>query len=156
MRSESANAFFQCPRRMLMMKTPQNIARGRRSSRGFTLIEVLVAILLFSFGLLGLVSIHAKTIQFSNSAEDTNRAALLASNAAALMIGSQTVTLSPAVLTAWQAQVSNPALSGLPNGVGTITPSGNSADILITWQSPNAASGAANAVNRYQTQFIIP
>ncbi len=129
---------------------------SRRSSRGFTLIEVLVAILLFSVGLLGLVGIHAKTIQFSVSAEDTNRAALLASNIAAKMMGAQTVSLPSADVAQWQARVSDAAVSGLPNGTGTITVNGNSADILITWQSPNVATGSANAINQYRTQFILP
>ena len=51
---------------------------SRRRQAGMSLIEVLTAVLIFSIGILGLVGLHARATQFSVSAEDTNRAALLA------------------------------------------------------------------------------
>ena len=126
---------------------------------GMTLIEVLVAILIFSFGLLGFVGLQARAIQFSTSAEDSNRAALLANEIAAAAELTGTVTLPPATINAWQARVSDPSASGagLPNGVGTYTQvSPNSASITIQWRAPQAASGAANSVNQYVTQVILP
>jgi type IV pilus assembly protein PilV len=50
----------------------------RRRSRGFTLLETLVALLVFSVGLLGIVALQARSIQLSVDGEDRNRAALLA------------------------------------------------------------------------------
>ena len=127
----------------------------RLPQRGMTLIEVLVAILIFSFGLVGLVALQARALQYSTSAEDTNRAALLASEAAALMTLKDTISLNTSDLQAWQARVATPASGGLPNGVGTISTASGTATLSITWRSPNAASGAANADNKYVTQFRL-
>jgi len=127
----------------------------RLMQRGMTLIEVLVAILIFSFGLVGLVALQARALQYSTSAEDTNRAALLASEAAALMTLKDTLSLSASDLQAWQARVATPASGGLPNGVGDIATGSGTATLTITWRSPNAASGAANADNKYVTQFKL-
>jgi len=127
----------------------------RPTQRGMTLIEVLVAILIFSFGLVGLVALQARALQYSTSAEDTNRAALLASEAAALMTLNDTLSLSTSDLQAWQARVATPASGGLPNGVGDITTASGTATLTITWRAPRAASGAANADNKYITQFKL-
>jgi type IV pilus assembly protein PilV len=122
-----------------------------------TLIEVLVAILIFSFGLLGFVGLQARAIQFSVSAEDSNRAALLANEIASTMELAQTVNLPPTTVSAWQARVSDPTGAGLANGTGTVTAvTANTATVTITWQATSAASGAANSVNRYTTQVVLP
>lgn len=123
---------------------------------GVMLIEALVCILILSFGLLGLVSLQARAIQYSVSAEDSNRAALLANEIASTMQASQTVSLSTTVTNAWKARVGNPAGSGLPNGQGAIATSGNVATITITWRATSATAGAANSVNRYVTHVILP
>jgi len=127
----------------------------RLAQGGMTLIEVLVAILIFSFGLVGLVALQARALQYSTSAEDANRAALLASEATAQMTLSDTISLSTNDLQAWQAKVATPASGGLPNGVGTISTTSGLATLTITWRAPTAASGAANADNKYVTQFKL-
>ena len=126
---------------------------GRPLQRGMTLIEVLVAILIFSFGLVGLVALQARALQYSTSAEDTNRAALLASEAAALMTLNDVTTLATSDLQAWQARVATPASGGLPNGVGAISTTAGMNTVSITWHATNAASGAAD--NKYVTQFKL-
>lgn len=47
------------------------------------MIEVLVSLLIFSFGLLGMAGMLARSLTISIDAEDRNRAALLAAIAAA-------------------------------------------------------------------------
>ena len=124
---------------------------------GMTLIEVLVAILIFSFGLLGFVGLQARAIQFSTSAEDSNRAALLANEIAAAAELTGGVTLPVATVDAWKARVSAAGGAGLPNGVGTYTQtSPKTASITISWRAPQAAIGSANSVNQYVTQVIVP
>lgn len=125
-----------------------------RAQRGMSLLEVLVSVLIFSFGLLGLLALQTRATQFSVSAEDTNRAALLAHELGSEMWAQRTVNLSPAALTAWRTRVQNPQADGLPDGRGDVTINGNVAEITISWRPPRAASTAENR-NRYTTQVIV-
>ncbi len=130
---------------------------------GFTLLEVLVAILLFSIGVLGLVGLQARATQVSIAAEDTNRAALLASEMATLMWNRGTVVIATtdAERVAWEARVAAPIDGGLPNGAGAITtlPVGattpREAEITITWNAQGAVPGAP-VQNRYTTTVVMP
>jgi len=141
------------------MKQPVS-TQARSAQTGMTLIEVLVAILIFSFGLIGLIGLQARALQFSTSAEDTSRAALLANEIAASIttttISGTAVSVSASAAAAWQTRAADPQSGGLPNGAVAIAASGNSASITITWTPPSAASGAANATNQYVTQVVVP
>lgn len=111
-----------------------------RRQRGFSLIEVLVSVLLLSLGVLGLIGLQARTMEMSGEAEDRNRAALLADDAASMMWMLRSVTLDSARLTAWQANVA----AQLPNGSGTVAAvAGRTgvADVTVTWRPPVRASG---------------
>ncbi len=127
--------------------------------RGSSLLEVLVAILIFSFGLLGLLALQARASQYSVSAEDTNRAALLAGELSASMWAARTVQLPQADIDAWNTRVASPTGGGLPSGIGTVTVTGTGsgavAEIVITWLPTRAASSVTNR-NRYATQVVIP
>jgi type IV pilus assembly protein PilV len=128
-------------------------AGGGLFRRGVSLIEVLIVIVLFSFGLLGLVGMQARAVQASMSAEDSQRAALLANDLASTMWGAGTITLDAAVVAAWQAVVANPAVRGLPEGTGTVTINGNVARITVSWRPPSLAAGSTH---RYMTEVLIP
>lgn len=125
-----------------------------------TLIEVLVAILIFSFGLLGFVGLQARAIQYSASAEDTNRAALLANEIGSSMLLANTVDpANPALAgtyATWRTRVADPTGVGLPNGTGTVVSTGKVATITVTWRAPSAASGTPNAINRFVTEVLLP
>lgn len=125
----------------------------RTAAAGMSLIEVLVAVLLISFGLLGLVSLQSRSAQFSVGAEDRQRAAMLAADLAASMWGARTVNLGAGVVSAWAAQVAQPANGGLPNGVGTVVVTNNVARITVQWRAPNVAAGQEN---RYVTDVLVP
>jgi type IV pilus assembly protein PilV len=129
-----------------------NSQPAARYARGMSLIEIMVAVLLISFSLLGLMALQARAVQFSVDSEDSTRAALLASELAATMWALNTVSLPAAVTTAWQAEVSNATAKGLPGGTGTVTVNGDTATILIQWQPPRLAA----ATNRYVTDIVIP
>lgn len=133
-----------------------NRPKRRPGQRGFTLIEVLVSLLIFSLGLLGLVGLQAKAVSFSNSAEDMNRAALLATELGTSMIGAQAVLLPPGVIEAWRLRVADPAVRGLPDGNATVDVLANVATITITWRPTTVMNGAANSTNQYVTQVILP
>ena len=124
----------------------------RRHQGGMSLIEVLTSLLIFSIGILGLVGLQTQAIQFSVSAEDTNRAALLADELVAKMWVER---LEPDDLKAWQEKVSNPEVGGLPNGEATVeeVEPGVITQITITWRPPKAPKGSEN---RYVTQVVNP
>ncbi len=127
----------------------------RRNNRGFSLIEMLVGILIISFGLLGLITLQARALQVSVSSEDSQRAALLASEMAALMVNTNTVNLDPALVTTWAQKVADPTNGGVPNGTGTVTVTNSTARITITWV-PVQSTGAANDTHSYITDVTIP
>lgn len=128
--------------------------RGGRAP-GFSMIEVLVAIVLISFGILGLVSLQARAVQYSVSAEDSQRAALLAGEIAATMWGANSVTLDADVVDTWAERVADASVAGLPNATGTVDvdAGGSIARITVQWRANHAATGQEN---RYVTDVVIP
>lgn len=115
---------------------------------GMSLIEVLTSLLIFSIGILGMLSLQTRATQFSTSAEDTNRAALLANEIASQMWDQKSLTVDT---TTWAARVADTQNGGLPSGTGTVTVAGGVADITITWRPPSAPAGE---VNRFVTQVM--
>lgn len=124
----------------------------RGGQRGFTLLETLVALLIFSIGVLGVVALQARTIQLSVDGEDRNRAALLADEVVATMWSRGTTSLSTAETTAWSTRVS----AALPGATATV--SAADADgvvtVSITWRPPSRAS--ADGDSSYTTKVAIP
>lgn len=143
-----------------------------RRQLGFTLLETLVALVIFSVGLLGIVALQARSVQLSVDGEDRNRAALLADEAIAALWNSVsgsgagacddamavnaggcavTVNLSTAAMTAWSTNVG----LVLPGGSGSI--SAPDADGIITvsisWRPPSRAAGDPDSV--YTTKVVI-
>jgi len=121
------------------------------------LIEVLVSILIFSFGVLGLIGLEASAVNFSIDAEDRSRAALFASDIASTMWLNGTVAVTSPQLVTWQNNIANPALpTGLPSGTVSVTATAgttNSADILITW-TPQTDKTATT--RQLTTRVILP
>jgi len=115
-----------------------------RGEAGVALLEVLVAVLLFSLGLLGLIGLQARAVSFSVDAEDRNRAAILANELVATMWLNRSTTLSTDALKAWNKRVGDPQSGGLPGGNGTVSPvgTGNAADVTITWQAPSSSTSS--------------
>jgi type IV pilus assembly protein PilV len=153
---------------MLNMKKPLSrfAALRKRIQSGMTLIEVMVAVLIFSLGLLGLVGLQSRAVQLSTVAEDSNRAALLANEIASEILfknkprgaaATTAVDLTGVGVSAWQGRVSDLTKNGLPNGSGVVTSVGNVATITITWKATNAkATGPSSLSNRYVTQVFLP
>jgi type IV pilus assembly protein PilV len=127
--------------------------RSLRQQTGFTLIEVLVVLLLFSVGLLGLVGLQAKAMQISTGGEDSTRAALLANEMASAMWAANSVTNGATTAGAWNIRVGATTAGGLPNGVGTVVVSNCVATITVAWRAPQEPVGATH---RYVTQVMIP
>ena len=119
---------------------------------GALLIEVMISILIFSFGLLGLVGLQTVSSQNSVNSQDRTTAANLANELVADMWlkNSSTPSKVAGEITAWQARVTN---SGLPSAAGTATLSGGATTIAIQWRPTARKTGESNS--KYETTVSI-
>jgi len=137
-----------------------NMQAPRKRQRGIALMETLVSILIFSFGLLGLIGLEAQAINFSVNAEDRNRAAMFANEIGSYLWINDTVSPSAAQKNTWSnnIQLSHNPTSGLNGGTVSVTPTAgvaNSADIVITWQQQSDPT-AAVVTQTLTTRITIP
>lgn len=142
-------------------------AEGRLASPGFSLIEVLVALVVFSIGLLGLARLQMAGLKSATSAATrleavnlaydvldrmrANRTPALAGRYVVAMGGSSSAGgLAQADIEAWKAALS----AGLPDGDGAIEVGNRTVTITVRWSEgwdANLADGAA--VVRLRTQL---
>ena len=123
-----------------------------------SLIEVLLALLIFSLGMLGTVGMQALAVKNSVDAEDRSRAALMANEIVSQMWMAKTLSLPTATVDAWTTRLQNPLASGLPNATGAIATATVDGvlvgTVTITWRSP--ARRSTDPVATYITQVSIP
>lgn len=130
----------------------------QRTSRGVTLIEVLVSLLLFSLSILGLVALQARATAFSIDAEDRNRAAVLANELISTMWLNGSAALPKTTIDAWKEKVKSPAAGGLnvpADADPSISPDPSTGATVITirWKAPNKTS--SDDVSQYTTSVVI-
>jgi type IV pilus assembly protein PilV len=116
------------------MKSGQTL----KSQAGVMLIEALVAILLFSVGVVAVMGMQAVSIEQVSQAKYRTDASYLADQIVGKMWLDQTNIPSYATAgytgrAAWDAVVA----STLPNGTGTIAVNGTMITITINWRLPN-------------------
>lgn len=109
------------------------------------LLEALVAILIFSAGIIGLMGLQAASIRSTSEAKYRTDAAFLANKVIAQMWVANNATLPTTFQTggagyaAWLAELSDPA-TGLPGTTAnppTIVFSGtNAVSVTVNWQRP--------------------
>lgn len=63
---------------MKQLKNPRRISFPHSRQRGFTLIEVMIAVLILAFGLLGFALLQTMNVRFTNSANQRSQATNLA------------------------------------------------------------------------------
>jgi type IV pilus assembly protein PilV len=116
---------------------------ARRRLRGAVLIEVLVSLLIFMFGVLGLVGLQASVTRSQTDSKVRADAGYLASE----MVGrlwadlthltsySGTACASTALCKEWQDKVA----ASLPRGTGAVTVDSSTGDVTvtITWTGPD-------------------
>jgi type IV pilus assembly protein PilV len=124
-----------------------------KKQSGMMLVEVLVAILLFSVGLLGLVALQTVFTQNSVNSGERTIAASLANDIVSQMLlrNSIATTAAPleADITSWQTRVTQI----LPNATGTVVSNNGVATVTITWKSPSKR--ATDNQNRLVTSIAI-
>lgn len=127
----------------------------KNQQTGMLLIEVLLSILIFSFGILGLVGLQATAIQNSTNAEERTIAANLANDIVSQMWLRKSSSTADANLSGdivlWQARV---AASALPNAAGSVVEAAGVTTVTITWKSPSKK--AAENSNKFETILAIP
>ena len=116
------------------MKTGQT----RKSQAGVMLIEALVAILLFSVGVVAVMGMQAVSIEQVSQAKYRTDASYLADQIIGKMWTDQPnlasyATVGYAGRTSWDAVVA----STLPNGTGSITVAAPQVTVTINWRLPN-------------------
>lgn len=129
------------------MSAKADLTREKRKGErelGFTLIEVLIALVLFSIGILGIIALQGRAVDFTTQSENSTRAAILASDLAAQMQTLQTLAPSSTVISEWQSRVTSDPNLSLPNSSSsvaapTLDASGNSiyTTITIRWKDPS-------------------
>ncbi len=130
-------------------------ASRRAGQRGMLLLEMLVAVLLLSLGLLGLVGLQSAVVANSINAEDRTQAALLANELVSTMWAQGTVNVAAADYTKWQTKVSSTTMRGV-NATGTSGPDPNNPGvtlITITWKAPTKK--ATDPSDNYRTQVVL-
>ena len=118
----------------------------RAAVRGMTLIEVLVAMTIFAFGILGMLGMQARAISYYSDAKNRTDAVLLSealindmwvnrTNLATYAYGGGA---APAALLGWVNEVQ----AALPNGAATVavTPATGTVQVTITWTPPNGTA----------------
>jgi type IV pilus assembly protein PilV len=143
-----------------------------KNQSGVMLIEVLIGMLIFMIGVLGLIGLQAKSITQSMDASTRSQAAFVAQEffsqmEATLPTTARTSqialnkaaidTAAPAVFNAWNAAVLQSPTLGLPNATATylvIQDNGTVAvELNITWQLKAGSTGPdATVPHRFVTR----
>jgi type IV pilus assembly protein PilV len=138
------------------MKRVLHRPRRARAQRGVALLECLMAMLIFSVGLLGLLGLEARVMNFSVDSEDRNRAAMFAGEISSQMWLNNSVSPGTADYTALLARVNDQTQGGVPGGAVTVTTlpgTTKAADIQITWQQTSDTAGNLSTLT---TRVVLP
>lgn len=150
-----------------MYMSLNNGSRRVRTVGGFTLIEVMVALVIFSIGLLGLAGLQAQSLRFNHGAYLRTQASyhaydildrMRANREAALAGGyNASFTTSGTDHNCNDASVScstnemaqhdvfewKQLLATLPNGEGSVSQSGDTFTVTLRWEDPNTPAGSS-------------
>jgi type IV pilus assembly protein PilV len=79
---------------MKQLDLSKNKSNAKLYSSGFTLLEILVAIIILSFGLLGMVGIQAMALKSNNDAKQQSAAVQLAAELSDMMRGNKAIAVA--------------------------------------------------------------
>lgn len=110
-------------------------ANFKSTESGSVLLEGLIAILIFSFGILGLIGLQAASMKNTTQSKGRIDASLIANQRIAAM------WVDRANLANYVENATNiSATSKLPNGTRTTAVAGDQVTITINWQMPGDAA----------------
>jgi type IV pilus assembly protein PilV len=138
------------------------------SMRGFTLLEVLVAMLVLSIGLLGLAGLMASSLKNSHSAYQRTQATWLVYDALDRMRANRQVALAGGYnlalgassggsglaatdLSEWDTALTNTLPAG--DGSITVTTATRAVTIIVQWNDARGTGGVATQQFRVDTQL---
>lgn len=144
---------------------------NHRKTPGYSLIEVLVAVLITALGVVGMASAHLSALKFNQTAEARSQATLLAYDIADRMRANRRAALPGDYDTALpDSSSSNPSTvhetdlkdwldalaSRLPSGDGAIARNGTTFTITVQWdESRIGESRLANADGTHTQTFVF-
>lgn len=102
------------------------------SQKGSFLLEAMIAVLIFSFGVIALMGLQAASIKNTSDARYRATASLLANQIIGQMWVDRGNLASYTTPTTWLSQVA----AALPNGGGGIAIAGGQATVTVTWKLP--------------------
>lgn len=112
---------------------------------GFLLIEALVAILIFSVGVIALIGLQSLSLSNSLHGKYRADAGYLANGIIAQMMADRTNVASYVDGASPQAtqrgEWDTEVAAALPNGSGSIAMSGSAVTVVVGWRSPDETSG---------------
>jgi len=142
-----------------------------RKQNGFSMLEVLVTIVIVSFGLLGIAGLIANSLKANHSSYARSQASWLANDIIDSMRANRSVaevTASPYILaigdspsgsgipfddlTAWRAKLAEVLPSGT-GGVGIDAAHDNKVVVTIQWDDSRAAGGVASQQLAVETKL---
>lgn len=121
---------------------------GGQTVRGMILLDGLIAILIFSIGILGMVAMQSLSVRFSTDAKLRTDAAMFADQIIAQMWGEASSTSAPMstqfaspsglAFKAWQTAVAAD-LPGVTANPPTVDFTGTQVTVTVNWQAPSDA-----------------
>ena len=106
------------------------MTRAGHNEQGSALVEALVAVLLFSIGIIALLRVLGASVKDAGDVEYRASAATIADETIGRM------WVDRANLAAYEEDAA--ALAALPNGTRTVTVAGSVVTVTINWQPPGA------------------
>lgn len=146
-------------------------ANSPRRHRGFSMVEVLVSVVIFAFGVLGLVRLQATAVKMSTDARQRAEAAFLADQLVARMLISDRTTVATfqhrpggttacaptgavstnAAVVDWLAQVTATFPRALANEQQVIVTGADTVTVRLCWKNgENDTPHTMEVVNRVQ------
>ena len=127
----------------------------RRRQRGFSLIEVLVSIVVLSFGMLGMVGLQAAALQANREAKYQSAAVNLARELSDMMRGNKKVATDSGAVNPYLGSFTAPLAAATPTYCLNVTPASPCSAVPETVVGANNATQQQVAIaNAQMTEWL--